>query len=220
MDRKNQAYEYVKNSILNGDLPQGAPVKELELAATLNMSRTPIREALRQLEAEGVVVSYPSRGTFVTTITPYDVEEIFELRILLETWALEKGFYRITDEELNQAEAAFTQSYEPFQWETYHIADRAFHHMILDKAGNKRLSVFASTLDIQIERIRRFGAKEATRREHSYSEHMNIIKCMRNRDLLGSRLALQNHLRSVADSAIETCKIMEYSPYRAESIPL
>ena len=49
---------------------------------------------------------------------------------------------------------------------------------------------------------------------------MNIIKCMRNRDLLGSRLALQNHLRSVADSAIETCKIMEYSPYRAESIPL
>ena len=70
MDRKNQAYEYVKNTILNGDLPQGAPVKELELAATLNMSRTPIREALRQLEAEGVVVSYPSRGTFVTTITP------------------------------------------------------------------------------------------------------------------------------------------------------
>ena len=80
MSRREQAYEYIKKEIVTGKLKGGTPILELELSESLKMSRTPIREALKELEAEGAVVSYASRGTFVTELTPYDVEDIFNLR--------------------------------------------------------------------------------------------------------------------------------------------
>lgn len=113
------------------------------------MSRSPVREALRDLESEGVVVSYPGRGTFVATITPYDVEEIYELRAMFEEYALRKAFNRITKEELDQAEANFTAPNEPFDWEQCHKADRSFHQLYIDKCGSRRLIQFLRTLNFQ-----------------------------------------------------------------------
>jgi len=76
-------------SIVRGDLPIGAQLVEAELATRLSVSRGPIREALRQLELEGLVVSYARRGTFVVGITEQDVREIYGLRLLLETFGIE-----------------------------------------------------------------------------------------------------------------------------------
>ena len=101
MSRKDQAYDYIRKRIITGSLKDGTPILENDLSDELHMSRTPIREALRDLEAEGAVVSYAFRGTFVTALTPYDVEDIFDLRLLFELWVLDRGFSRITDEELN-----------------------------------------------------------------------------------------------------------------------
>lgn len=208
MGRKNQAYFYLKNQILNDEIPQGSPLREMEIAAALNMSRTPVREALRELEAEGVIISYPSRGTFVTTITPYDVEEIGELRILSEVWALEKGFSRISVDEIDAMINAFKAASDPFDWQKYHEVDRAFHQMIIDKSGSKRLAGFVETLNTQIERIRRYGAKDTSRANFTLTEHLVILNCMREKDLPGARRALKNHLQSVSSSAIEWCRSM------------
>ena len=81
MSRKDQAYDYIRKRIITGNLKDGTPILENDLSEELHMSRTPIREALRDLEAEGAVVSYAFRGTFVTALTPYDVEDIFDLRL-------------------------------------------------------------------------------------------------------------------------------------------
>ena len=138
MSRREQAYEYIKKEIVTGKLKGGTPILELELSESLKMSRTPIREALKELEAEGAVVSYASRGTFVTELTPYDVEDIFNLRILMEIWSLERGIKRITKEELDVVEKHLLEAEQSGIWDEDYRADVEFHSLIVEKSGSKR----------------------------------------------------------------------------------
>ena len=206
MDKKSQAYEYLKHAIIVDEIPPGSPLVELELSESLQMSRTPIREAMRQLETEGLVTTYPARGSFVTVLTPDDVQEIYELRLALELWALERSIARITDEELDALQAAFEEGYRTGAWETLHNADRGLHDLITEKAWSRRLLMLLSLLNTQEERIRYQSARSLGRDDLSYREHLHIIQCIRERDLEKSRAALRTHLRSVANSAMDAAK--------------
>ena len=206
MDKKSQAYEYLKHVIIVDEIPPGSPLVELELSESLQMSRTPIREAMRQLETEGLVTTYPARGSFVTVLTPDDVQEIYELRLALELWALERSIARITDEELDALQAAFEEGYRTGAWETLHNADRGLHDLITEKAWSRRLLMLLSLLNTQAERIRYQSARSLGRDDLSYREHLHIIQCIRERDLEKSRAALRTHLRSVANSAMDAAK--------------
>ncbi|MGN0965241.1 MAG: GntR family transcriptional regulator [Dysosmobacter sp.] len=206
MDKKSQAYEYLKHAIIVDEIPPGSPLVELELSESLQMSRTPIREAMRQLETEGLVTTYPARGSFVTVLTPDDVQEIYELRLALELWALERSIARITDEELDALQAAFEEGYRTGAWETLNNADRGLHDLITEKAWSRRLLMLLSLLNTQAERIRYQSARSLGRDDLSYREHLHIIQCIRERDLEKSRAALRTHLRSVANSAMDAAK--------------
>lgn len=206
MDKKSQAYEYLKHAIIVDEIPPGSPLVELELSESLQMSRTPIREAMRQLETEGLVTTYPARGSFVTVLTPDDVQEIYELRLALELWALERSIARITDEELDALQAAFEEGYRTGAWETLHNADRGLHDLITEKAWSRRLLMLLSLLNTQAERIRYQSARSLGRDDLSYREHLHIIQCIRERDMEKSRAALRTHLRSVANSAMDAAK--------------
>ena len=206
MDKKSQAYEYLKHAIIVDEIPPGSPLVELELSESLQMSRTPIREAMRQLETEGLVTTYPARGSFVTVLTPDDVQEIYELRLALELWAREHSIARITDEELDALQAAFEEGYRTGAWETLHNADRGLHDLITEKAWSRRLLMLLSLLNTQAERIRYQSARSLGRDDLSYREHLHIIQCIRERDLEKSRAALRTHLRSVANSAMDAAK--------------
>ena len=206
MDKKSQAYEYLKHAIIVDEIPPGSPLVELELSESLQMSRTPIREAMRQLETEGLVTTYPARGSFVTVLTPDNVQEIYELRLALELWALERSIARITDEELDALQAAFEEGYRTGAWETLHNADQGLHDLITEKAWSRRLLMLLSLLNTQAERIRYQSARSLGRDDLSYREHLHIIQCIRERDLEKSRAALRTHLRSVANSAMDAAK--------------
>ncbi len=206
MSRKDQAYNYIRNEIVSGRLKSGLPIRENDISEILHMSRTPIREALKNLEAEGVVVSYASHGTFVAALTPYDVEEIFELRSLLEIWALEKSINRITDAELDYIENMLKHADESGKWEEIHAADLWLHNLIVEKNGSKRLVTFMNNLYTQIERISITGAVEPKRKADTFNEHISIINSIRSRDLKKSQTLLRNHLRLVAEAAIEIAK--------------
>lgn len=206
MGRKEEAFTYLKNAILSNKLPPETPVREMDIAKELQMSRTPVREAMRELEADGLIISYPARGTIVAPITPYDVEEIYELRVLHELWALERGFFRITDEELDSLQHAFDEAYRDQSWEKNHDADRRLHRLIVEKSGSKRLVAFVNTLNMQIERIRVSSAKDVSRQALSYKEHSEIIAHIKKKDLPRCKEALHSHLRAVANSAVETTR--------------
>lgn len=204
VDRKTAAYTYLKDAILSGHFPEGAPIREMEIAETLQMSRAPIREAIRLLEREGVLVSYPSRGAFVASLTPHDVEEICELRILHEVYALEKSFDSFTVNELDYYKKAFIESYKQKDWETYHRVDQNFHGLILNKCGSSRLLGFIGTLNIQIERLRRYMAQNPRRMQESCEEHLRIIEYIRSHELQLAKQEMEKHLRGVMISSVET----------------
>lgn len=206
MDKKMMAYNYIREEILSNRLHPNAPILELAISDCLKISRSPIREALRALESEGLVVSYPSRGSFVAALTPYDVEEIGELRILLECWALERSISRITDEELDDLETSFHTGFQKKDWDLMHQVDRNLHGLIIVKAGSKRVQDFMHILNSQIERVRRSSAKRENRVCRSYQEHLDIIAGIRKRDLVACRATLTEHLRSVSEDAVEMCK--------------
>ncbi len=206
MGRKDEAYQYLKSAILSHQLAQGAPISELAVAEALQMSRTPIREAMRILEREGLIVSYPSRGSFVSVITISDIEEIYELRSLLEEWALERSFNYITNEELDELEQCFSRAYEAGCWDDLHKHDKCLHDLIVQKAGSKRLKEFVDILNGQTEHIRYTSAMQENRLSLSYKEHLEVIARIRQRDLPRAKDALHHHLHSVAASAMEVVR--------------
>ena len=209
MSQKQRAYDYLKNAIISSAIPAGSPVREMDVAETLSMSRTPIREAMRELETEGVLTSYPSRGTFVTALTPSDVEEIYELRLLHELWAIERSINRITVEELDFIERKFNEAFQLKDWDIWLQADKLLHRLIVEKSGSKKLLAFVNMLNTQIERIRKTSTvRDASDIERSSKEHMEIITLIRQRNLPKCREALRNHLITGMGIAIETSRLV------------
>lgn len=201
--KKEIAYEYLKEAILSNKLKGSQAISEMAVAKKLEISRSPLREAMRELEQEGLIVSYPDRGSFVTALTPYDVEEIYDLRAMLEAWGLEKSINRISDNELDRLEEDFRKAAEAEDWDQLHQVDRRFHDLIINRSGSKRLVAFIRTLNSQTERVRRISTGAQMRRENSVTEHLEIIRCIRARDLEAAREALRKHIISVGVSAIE-----------------
>lgn len=208
LDRTTTAYRYLRNGIITGEFPEGSPIREMDVAESLQISRSPVREAIRLLEREGVLTIYPARGAFVNTLTPHDVEEICELRILHELYALEKAIKKITVEDLEKIEAAFRITYERRDWDSYHQVDYDFHDLIVRKCGSPRLLNFICTLNFQIERLRRYMAQNPHRMEESFREHLQIIKYIRLCELQMAKLEMEKHLREVMFSYLETHKFI------------
>lgn len=207
MNRKKQAYEYLLDSILSNKLLPGEPIIETEIAIALHTSRTPVREALKALESDGLVSHYPLKGTFVSEITPYDVEEIFYLRSMLEIGALQLAYDKISAEELNKIEGMFSSLHAESPSEAYRIADKSLHSLIVDRAGNSRLKQFLNILNVQIERFRRMAALEPTRLTNSKKEHLEIVNQLRKKDLAACEESLKKHLINVKNSTLETAKL-------------
>lgn len=208
MSRKDEAYNYIKNAVVSGQLKPGMPIRENDISEALQMSRTPIREALKDLEAEGVVTIYASHGTFVSTLTASDVEEIFELRSLLELWSLGRGINRFTEQELDTLEKMMKDADISGKWDDIHQADLYLHNMIVEKSGSRRLAAFMKNLNTQIERISVSSSSDLRRKKETYEEHMAIIEGIRSRDLKRSQALLKRHLKLVSEAAIEIAKMI------------
>lgn len=202
---RKKAYDYLKKEIIENRLKSGSAVVEQEIADMLNMSRTPVREAIKDLESEGLLINYPYLGTLVSTITIDDIEEICELRIILEVWALKKSINRIKDSDLDQILLYFNDAMNPFSWEKYHFADMALHNLIVEKAGSRRIKDMLETLDSQVARFRVASAAFSTRWEESYKEHKEIIELIRKKDLEECIKSLTKHLKLVEAGFIEAC---------------
>ena len=198
------AYNYICNAILSGSLAQGSPVSEIELSQAIGVSRSPVREALRQLEAEGLVVIFPGRGTFVTQITSQDIREIFELRILLENGAIKRAYKYIKDDVLadlkSKIEALDPQHPDP---EQFYILDKALHSTIIQNCGNKRMIKLYETLLLQMAMIRRISGQAAEHFSMSREYHLKLIEALQNRDLEKATVILNEHLKNVFDNTIK-----------------
>lgn len=209
-NRQHRAYDYLYNLILTNELEQGQPIIEQEISRMLGTSRTPVREALKQLESEGLVRHIPGRGAFVCEVTTQDVEEIFALRIVLEVLALQSAWRKISDEELDKMERFIYSLDENSSPNDFYKCDRMIHDLIVRNGNNHRLEIVLNNINAQIERIRVISSLTPQRLEKSKSEHLQLINALKDRNLSKAEELLRFHINNVKESAIETCRSMWY----------
>ena len=206
--RKNIAHNYLREAILTWKIPPGNPIVEQEISDQLGISRTPVREALKLLEAEGLVKVVPQRGTFVSELTTQDIEEIFTLRESLEVLALEVAIHNIPVQDLNEIEQHLGLLTSQSPPEQFFECDRLLHGLIVKHGGNERLAHFLESLNAQVERVRRISSVRPNRLEMSVREHLAIVRAIQARDWITAEAELRQHTRNVKQSTLDVCRNM------------
>ena len=163
---RDVVFNTLRQAILKGELKPGERLMEIALAERLGVSRTPIREAMRKLEQEGLVVMIPRRGAQVANITEKDLNDVLEVRIALENVAIEKACARMTEEEMRRlwlAAKEFEHTIAEGNLVKLAEADVAFHEVIYQASDNKRLIQVLNNMREQIYRYRVEYLKELTK---------------------------------------------------------
>ena len=202
--RVEEAYRYLKTRIMSADLPPGASLNELEIAGALGTSRTPVREAIRKLEQEGLAMRYPNRGAIVTKLSMTDVLEIWQLREILEPAACRLAADRVDREVLAGIERAFLdlRGHEmgPEAYEAFLRADVGLHGLIVDSTGNGALRHVLEMLNERIVQVR--VVTSPARFRHAVDEHLAIIAALKARDAQAAMEAMRRHLESARQSLV------------------
>lgn len=182
---RDVVFNTLRNAILTGELSPGERLMEIKLADKLGVSRTPIREAIRKLELEGLVVNTPRKGAEVANISPEDLRDVLEVRRSLEVLAISLACEKMTDETL----ALLYENIEAFKHsidakETSNIAsvDVTFHDIIYKATGNNRLLQILNNISEQMYRYRFEYIKNKESWNRLVEEHMNIYEAIKNRD--------------------------------------
>lgn len=194
---KNIAYEYLYDNIINYKILPGTPIVEQEISNILGISRTPVREALKHLEAKGLIKHIPKRGTFVNEISMQDIEEIFAIREALESYALKTSIHTIPNEEIEVVEKQLNSLGDKSSFEDFYESDRKLHDLIVKYGYNKRLDNILINLNAQIEKLRHISATIPKRLESSKQEHIEIIEALKARNLEKTSELLTEHIRNV-----------------------
>lgn len=186
----------LREAILRGILPAGQQLRQSEIARQLGVSHIPVREGLRQLEAEGLVRLRPNRGFEVAEFSPHEVEELYEIRIPLECAALRLAIPHLTPDDLARAERildAIDEETDPGMWSRLNTE---FHAGLYDPSGRQRLLTLIRTLRTNVDRYLRLYIAVMQRKAHSQSEHRRILAAVRGRDVPEALAALEEHLGS------------------------
>jgi DNA-binding GntR family transcriptional regulator len=195
------AYDFILKAIFKGELKAGAAVTEEWLSRHLKMSRTPAREALIRLLADGILTDVNNRAT-VTTITPVDIKEIFGLRLLLEPYAaslciglidkdLVRKIRKHTEMLLEKSEN--DQSGSPYE----------IHELILESTRNRRLITITKNLQSQIRRVITLGWHIPGLHRRSLEEHVPILDAILNDDHAMAEAHMRQHLRNVMNDMLD-----------------
>lgn len=192
----------IRLAILRGQLAPGQVLKQEELAKQFGLSRVPVREALRQLEAEGLVLSYPHRGTVVAALSAEDIAEVFFIRITLETTVLQLAVPKMTEADFLKAETVLDQTdTDP---NPAHSAEQnwAFHESLYVPAGMPRLLNIVKTLHHHALPYHLVGFVAVDFKKESQAGHRQILAACRRRDAEAAVAELRNHLSSSGTSIV------------------
>ncbi|MBX5489870.1 MAG: GntR family transcriptional regulator [Chloroflexi bacterium] len=201
-----RAYEALKQDILTCALRPGAQIFEGELAARYGMSKTPVREALNLLGQEGLVQVLPRRGYLVAPVTLRDVQEVYQLRLLLETAAAELAAEHITEEQLRRLKALVAVRYtyrDRASYGRFLRANREFHVAVAEASGNRRLAAFVGKLLEDMERILHLGLDLRDSADEMAAEHAELVDALLRGDGALARQVVTAQLQSSRKRVLE-----------------
>jgi DNA-binding GntR family transcriptional regulator len=207
----DNAYRAIRDGIASGTYAQGSHITAQQLAQRTGLSRTPVREAMRRLDAEGLISLIPNRGAFVARWTRTEIEQIYELRVILEAFAAQTAAERATPDQIAALRAiaetmrAAVRSHEP-DYDAIAEANGDFHRAVLDACGNTRLrEVLGSLTEIPLI-LSTFRSYSRAELKRSAAQHGELVEAIASRDgaLAGAvmtahiRMARQTLLRETA----------------------
>lgn len=187
----DQAYEVMRDRILHGDIPSGTKIVEEKLAQELGFSRTPIREALRQLEYEGLIVAKK-----VVQPTEKDLRNLFQVRILLEGFASQTAAIYLPEQELNALSQCILIGKKGTTEEVMNANER-FHEIIVQASGNSQIIDIINRMQSIIYLFRKTVVLH--KRPHLIEEHENIYEAIKAQDSQAAKTLMENHLQADLD---------------------
>ena len=175
---KQQVYKIIKDDIRNGIYKPDQQINEVELSNRLNISRSPIRESLRQLVSDGLAVEYPNRGVFVKKFSFEEIENIYDFRVLIESYAIEECSKNLNEKRI-KALTAFKNNlkvlYEQGDLENYIDEDEMFHQTLVDMCNNSIIIEAYERVNSMNKQFRAYSLMDKQRFDESLDEHIGII---------------------------------------------
>jgi DNA-binding GntR family transcriptional regulator len=203
------AYETLKHAIITGEIPAGVRIVETEYANKLHISRTPLREALRKLERDGLVEYVIRRGVVVRAFTIEDVEEIYTIRNALEMITLPAIIENATAKDIQSMREKLRQMdrlMEENNIPQLSVLARSFHDQLTAISGLKRILRVIQGQDEYIHRFSALSIAKDTRRADAHQEHYKVVEMIENRDLPGLQAVMRKHIEGSKQSCLAALK--------------
>ncbi|WP_411336601.1 GntR family transcriptional regulator [Ruminococcus gauvreauii] len=204
---RDVVFNTLRDAILHGELLPGERLMEITLANRLGVSRTPVREAIRKLELEGLVIMVPRKGAQVAQITEKDLNDVLEVRLGLEELAMQFACERIGEPQLEQIREAaleFEQVMESDDITALAQADVKFHELIYEATKNRRLIQIINNLREQMYRYRIEYLKDGNARRTLVKEHREIYEALKERDYKKANDCMRDHIENQQKAIIKS----------------
>ncbi len=197
MPLRDVIFTTLRDAIVTGELKPGERLMEVALAEKMGVSRTPVREAVRRLEMEGLVTMTPRKGTHVAELSVKDIMDVLEVRAALDKLATQLAAGRIRQDNIRRLESIHRQYIASLQKENLPGAikkDVEFHDVIYQASGNNKLMSVAANLREQIYRFRVLYLKDFSNAEDVLLEHQNILKALEAHDATRAGQLAEEHI--------------------------
>lgn len=203
---RGRVFQKIREDILTGVYKEHDELREVSIGEELGVSRTPVREALRQLELEGLVTIVPNKGAYVTGITPQDVRDIYKIRSLLEGLCARWATEHITGRQIEELEEIILLSEFHLRRKSAERAEQVseldgkFHKVLYEASNSRILEHVLSDFHkyVQMARMMSVGAKN--RAERSIEEHRDILKAIKDKDPDKAERLANQHIMKVMEN--------------------
>ncbi len=203
---REQTTNNIRDAIIQGEFEPGQRLYEKELCERTGVSRTSIREALRQLESEGIVTVIPNKGTCVAKLSYDEVKEIYEVRRVLESFAVKLFAERATETQIKKLETVVNRLEKAFQAGRHEdlvkIKDQ-FYKVLLEGSKNQLIASFLNSINARTAFLRNMSLSSAGRPPKSLQEIKEILKHLQNRDSQAAWQASFDHVGRAQDAALK-----------------
>lgn len=197
MAARDWVFQVIRTAIVRGELPGDMPLRQDEISTALSVSHIPVREAFRQLEAQGLVRIYPNRGAVVTKLSCKELSDVMDTRILLEVGALRLALPHITEEDLARARELlelFSKEKDPIKGAELNLK---LHFLLYDPCDNQTLLSLIDQMHANVDRYITpfFGKEEVSAELYTVDEHSQIISACESKDTELATAILRTHLQ-------------------------
>jgi DNA-binding GntR family transcriptional regulator len=200
-----QVYKALRDAIVSGRLKRGERIVEDKICSELGVSRSPLREALRKLEGEGLVTILPRRGAVVTDLSQEDLRELFDVREVLEGLSASLAAALISPEELDELDgicAAMEKGIRARDIQTVTQLNGRFHELITKASRNRWIRDFMTSIRAQTQHVYRSSIENPARAPGSVAEHRAIVQALREHDSQRAEMLARQHVQSARSAAI------------------